>query len=315
MRCFYSNLDCLGIIEKTCERKYVRPYWRSRWLPVRNEHNFDNIGRPVFHVYPDLRKQFACLPLIPLLDLSTKPLLVIHNKHNDEWASGPVNHIPLATLETMFKTLSDVYTIVYIRHGMGMTHSDFSDDHNEKLPFDETQLLSRYPRVRSFDSLYEEHRRYGGSQDLNTFKNVLYSRCYRFISSQGGGAHHIALYSGSLLLLLHRHGFEEFWAYSDGYYGFMADVPPIRAVCRSDEDLVSALCLFDDSEIVDRRILVDARNAAVLERLSPWTIADRRDLNGSRHSTRTPSLAIYESWGPKFTRSQTAPEAAPRKAK
>jgi hypothetical protein len=276
MRCFYDDLDCLGIIEKTADREYVRPYWRSRWLPVRDEHTFDNAGRPVFHIYPHLRKKFRKFPLMPAIDVAKKPLLVIHNKHNDEWITGgSVNHIPLATLETLFETLSDRFTIVYIRHGMGVHDNDFSNDGNSVLPFDEKPVLKRYPHVILFDDLFEQHKRQGGLQDLNTFKNVLYSRCYHFISSQGGGAHHIALYSGSLLVLLHRRGSEEFWAYADGYYGFMADVPPILAVCRTYDELASSLSLFQETRIVDDRVLIDVSKATLLDQLSPRTMADR----------------------------------------
>src|SRR5262249_55672117 len=45
MRCFYDDLDCLEIIEKAEPRRYVPPNQRPEWLPIKNEHNFDNLGR------------------------------------------------------------------------------------------------------------------------------------------------------------------------------------------------------------------------------------------------------------------------------
>jgi hypothetical protein len=200
---------------------------------------------------------------------------VIHNKHNDEWHRGPVNHIPLTTLARLFHSLSEHNTVVYIRHGVSPPSHGFSDDHNTPQPFDETPLLQRYPQVFAFDELYRQHLSQGGSQDVNTFKNVIYSRCYRFVSSQGGGAHQIAMYGGSLLVVLHRSGAEELWAYAGGYYGFMANIPPIRAICRSDADLLTTLSLLNRSRFVQDRVLVDLRDGDVLMSLSPWTIGNR----------------------------------------
>jgi hypothetical protein len=275
MRGFYDDLDCLEILEKDQPRTWIRPDRRAAWLPVANEHDFDGVGKPDRHTYPDLRAKFSRFPLIPDLDVREKPLLIVHNKHNDEWNSGPVNHLPLQTLEAIFSTLESSYTIVYIRHGMGRRYADFSDDHNTTQPFDESGVLAAHPDVLTFDNLYHRHGELGGVQDMNTFKNVLYSRCFRFITSQGGGAHHIAMFAGSLLVVLHRRGFEERWAYGDGYYGFMADAPPTRVICRTDADLVSALPIFAGTTMAEGRVVVDLASADILARFSPWTIAAR----------------------------------------
>lgn len=277
MRCYYDDLECSGLIEKTDKRDWVRPQDRPWWLPVKDEHDFDNIGRPVLHDYPDLRHKFSRLPLVTQPDLTNKRLLVIHNKHNNEWDRGPVNHFPKITLERLFHTLCPTFTVVYIRHEMGTVPTSFSQDHNLAEPFDESDLLARHPQVLTFQSLYQSHRNHGGNQDVNTFKNVLYSRCYHFISSQGGGAHQIAMYSGSLLVILHRAGREESWAYGDGFYGFMTHVPPLRAICRTDADVVSALPLFSNTAFVGDRILIDISQSNLLLKLSPWTIAERRE--------------------------------------
>jgi len=271
MRCFYDDLDCLEIVEKKEPRRYVPPHERPPWLPIKNEHNFDNVGRSPFHFYTDLRTRFRKLPLIPEIGSTARPLLIVHNKHNDEWNGGPVNHIPLGTLETLFKALKDTFTIVYIRHEGGAKEPGFSEDHNIAQPFEDRPLLDRYPQVRCFQDLYALHHDRGGTQDLNTFKNVLYSRCYHFISSQGGGAHQIALFSGSLLVILHRRGLEENWAYGDGYYSFMASVPPIRAICRTENDLVRALPIFNNTAIVENRVFLSVEGKQLLSQFSFWT--------------------------------------------
>jgi hypothetical protein len=275
MRCFYDDLDCLEVLEKNEVRCYVPPRHRPSWLPIKNEHNFDNLGRSPFHLYPDLRGRFQKLPLLPEID-SVNPLLIVHNKYNDEWSDrGPINYIPLGALENIFRQLRHVFTIVYVRHGGGVEHPEFSDDRGTPRPFEDRPLLDRYPEVHRFDDLYKLHRAQGGTQDLNTFKNVLYSRCYHFISSQGGGAHHIAMFSGSLLAILHRGGAEECWAYGDGYYNFMAKEPPIRAICRTEVELVRALPLFVNTTVTDDRVSMGTRSTQLLSEFSPWTIARR----------------------------------------
>jgi hypothetical protein len=276
MSCFYNELDCVEIQEKSHRRVFLPPQDRPKWLPVRNEHNFDNSGRSPLHLYPDLRQKFRSLPLIPDVESTNRPLLIIHNKYNNEWSLGPVNYIPLATLDTIFRVLKQDFTIVYTRHGMGGAGPGYTEDHNDPSPFEDRALLFNHPEVLCFDDLYAAHVSQCGAQDINTFKNVLYSRCHRFVSSQGGGAHHIAMFSGSILVVLHRSGSEERWAYGNGYYGFMAPVPPIRAICRTDDDLIRSLSLFANSTVVDDRLLLSAGSETRLAQLSPWTIANRR---------------------------------------
>jgi hypothetical protein len=212
---------------------------------------------------------------LPDVGTDERPLLIIHNKYNVEWDVGPINHIPLVTLETMFHLLKHDFTIVDIRHGIAPKDPGFSDDHNTSLPFEDRELLDCHPEVFCFDDLYAAHRVRGGNQDLNTFKNVLYSRCLNFVSSQGGGAHQIALFSGSLLLILHRRGSEESWAYGDGYYGFMATVPPIRVICSTEDKLLRAVPLFLGAVVSEDRVLLGPGDEQLLAELSPWAIAPR----------------------------------------
>ncbi|MFL9998601.1 hypothetical protein PQR34_44555 [Paraburkholderia sediminicola] len=275
MSCFYDDLDCLEIIEKDEQRIYVPPKNRPSWLPARDEHNFDNQGRPPQHYYPDLRAKFRNLPLLRELRNLGRPLLIIHNKHNDEWGIGPVNHISLASLDKIFQKFKTRFAIIYIRHGIEKKDANFSDDHNTPQHFDDRCLLDCHPEVYVFDDLYSLHRAEGGAHDLNTFKNILYSHCYHFISSQGGGAHHIALFSGSFLAILHRRGSEEHWAYSDGYYSFMANVPPIRVICRTEGELLSAISLLPNTSIYEDRVLLHAGSEELLTEFSPYTIGIR----------------------------------------
>ena len=275
MRCFYDDINCLEVIEKNEPRVYVPAQKRASWLPVKNEHDFDGQSRPTRHLYPDLRQKFCDIPL-PDIEGLTSSLIIIHNKHNDEWGIGPVNHIPLDTLDASLRTLKQHFSVVYIRHGIAPRDPGLSEDHNTSQTFGDREILNKYPEVLCFDDIYATYRRNGGDRDINTFKSALYSRCYRFISSQGGGAAQIAFYSGSLLVVLHKNGQEENWAYSNGYYGFVARVPPILAICRNETDLRRSLSLFDGTKVVGERIWLAPGSESLLTSLSPETIAKRR---------------------------------------
>jgi hypothetical protein len=265
MRCFYDRLKCRDIIEKTEDRCYIAPGERPPWMPIRDEHSFDISTSKRFFNYPDLRSRFSNYTLPDEIALSKKPLLIIHNKYNIEWESAPVNYLSLASLDKLLSELESIYTIVYVRHGED-PGPGYSQDHNTPLFLNDAEILERHPTVLSFEGLYR-HR--SQAYDLNTLKNAIYSRCYHFISVQGGGAHHIALFSGSLMAILHRYGQESRWAYSSGYYGFMADPPPIRAICSNDQDLDSVIPIFSNSNFIGGKLRVDDAVKHLLQRLSP----------------------------------------------
>ncbi|MBP0492517.1 hypothetical protein [Roseomonas indoligenes] len=265
MKCFYDDMKIGRLIEKPEKRSWVAPTARPEWMPVKDEHDFDGRGKSPFLVYPDLRKKFQALPLLPDLNLREKPLLIIHNKYNVEWGARPINFLRLWLLEEAFKVLSDSFTIVYIRHGMGTIDNNFSTDANEMQIFPDRALLEKYPDIISFDDLYTRHRQQGGLQDLNTFKNVLYSRCYHFVTAQGGGAHHIAAFSGSIMMILHRRGSESQWAYTDGYYDFMAGVPPVRCVFSSVHRMAEALGLLKSVKVIGDRVFLLGEGRQYLE--------------------------------------------------
>lgn len=283
MRCFYDDLDCLEIIEKDKPRKWVPPEERLACLPVKDDNNFDGIGRSPLHLYPDLRRKFRSQSLFPKIEDPSRPLLIVHNKHNVEWKRGPVNYISLETLDTIFRMFRFHFTIVYIRHGMTEIQEGYSEDDNRPVPFEDRAVLDRDHWVLCFDDLYARHKANGGHQDLNTFKNVLYSRCYYFISSQGGGAHHIAFFSGCLLMVLHRTGPEELWAYNEGYYRFVSSPPPILAVCRDEEELVRALGLFAGTKVSQDRVHLAPEAERLFQQLSPASLTKRH--NSSRSSS------------------------------
>lgn len=273
MRCFYDDLDCAGIVEKEELRRYVPPYDRPPYWPVRDEHSFDGLGRPARHLYPDLRRLFATAPLPRRLRDDGRPIAVVHNKHNVEWRSPPRNHLTQDALDRIFTALSPRFSIVYIRHHAYAADRGFSFDDSPLVPYEDRTVLDDHPEVACFDEIVEDEAARGGGA-INPLKNAIFSRCHHFITAQGGGAHHMALFSGAALLVLHREGSELRWAYADGYYGFMATPAPLRLICRGEAELIDALPAFAATTVRDGQA-VPPPGAAAIERLSPWTAGRR----------------------------------------
>jgi hypothetical protein len=279
MSSFYKNIECKTYIEKNAAREFVSPGNRPAYLPVKNEHDFDGVGRSPFHAYPDFRRIFRALPLPKDFEtrLIDKPLLIIHNKYTDEWDSGPINHISLHCLERIFTEFKNVFTIVYIRHGIRTLSHGYVIDENTIMQFDDATLLEEHPEVILFDDLFDNYQSETGAADVNAFKNALCSRSYRIITSQGGGAHHLAYFSGSVMAILHRQGLEEELAYGDGFYDYLANPSPIRLCCRTEDELLEACGLFHGSEVVDGRILLRTNGASTVAHYSPGAFAARAD--------------------------------------
>ena len=274
MRCFYDHLECVEIVERPGPRRYVRPRARLACLPVKDEHQFT--GRSPVHVFPDLRRQFQECPLPAMIEKAPRPLLVVHNKHIVEWSRRAINHIGLTSLDALFDRLRHAFTIVYIRHGIGGPTAGFSADHGQPLAFDDRAVLANHPEVLCFDDLFEEATAKGYPPDCNLLKNALYSRCWHFISSQGGGAHHCACYSGSVLVVLHRRGKEACLAYGDGYYGCLSDPPPVRVICCDEDELLRVARTLPGTGVADDRVVLGPDAAAAARELSPETFRTRQ---------------------------------------
>lgn len=267
MRCFYDHMNIGRLTEKTETRNAMTRVHRPIYLPVRDEHVFRPEHLSALMVYPNLRAKFARMPIDLGLPRSGRKLLVVHNKSVPEWTVGPLNRIPLDTLECIFDTLSTEFDIVYIRHGMRGPQHGYSDD-VESLDFGDRELLQRFPSVLVFDDLHADHLARGGTYDVNTFKNVLYSRCFHFITSQGGGAHHIAMFEGSIVAVMHVRGRERVLAYRGGYYSFMARIPPLLLVAGNAQELQESAGAFRGSAVIAGRVHIASEHFATLERFA-----------------------------------------------
>lgn len=266
MRCFYEGLGCAEIIERDEQRLPLQRKMPG-WMPAVDEHD---LVRNPYHLHPDLRARFREVPLTPDPAADGAPLLVVHNKYTRDRFGEPVNFLDEATLDALFTRLKGSFRVVYIRHGKGPLPPGYSQDRNDILPLGDDAVLRAHPEVLDFDALHAAHVAAGGTLDVNRWKNALYARCHRFVTVQGGGAHHIACFKGSLMVILHRSGQELRHAYSDaGYYGFLANPAPMRAVCIRPADLLAAVQMFTGSAVVQDRLQLDPRRARLLARFAP----------------------------------------------
>lgn len=297
MRCFYDDLDCREIAEKLGPRTSVPVPKRLSILPVKDEFAFRFCGRSAYHLFPDLRRKFHRFA-IPLSTWAhQRPVLIVHNKHNFDLRRGPLNSISLETLDAVFTLMKPYFLIVYMRHGINKLPSEFSEDHNDVLPFDDRSILRRHPTVLCFDDEYESYKAHGGEYNFNLLKNVLFSRCFHYISSQGGATNHIAGFSGSLLMVLHRAGTEPRWAYYNGYFDMTSNPAPILAVCHNERELIRGLGLFLEPHVSNNRVLLSPDKTRLLEQLSPMSLSTRMSTLSIANITASSGFAAEDRKG------------------
>jgi len=267
MRSFYFFLADDQLVEKDEPRKFVNFKSRiglTRWdfLPNPNEHI---AVRSPYEAFPNYRKQFKSARF-----MFDKPLLVVHNKFNREWNSEvPINFFSINELEQIFSRLKAHYQIVYVRHGRSGTVDGYSPDHNVMVEFDETRVMQRHPEVIDLEHHYREH---GSGVAINQYKNELYAACYHFISVQGGGSYQCAVYSGSLLLILHRRGPETVHSYANGFYQYATNPAPICMVAFNERQLQDGLGAFEDSSLCQGRVMLGPNGSRIANELAPSRI-------------------------------------------
>ena len=141
-----------------------------------------------------------------------KPIMIIHNKYNEEWLGPPVNFIDKDTLENIFSNFHSKYQIIYIRPQSNHIVSDGC----EIFDLNERELLSLYG-VLNGNELYEEVKDKYNINNFNHFQLLLHSNCNHFISVQGGNSV-LASYFGGTNIIFARKGHElECGSYNSHY--------------------------------------------------------------------------------------------------
>ena len=278
MRAFYYFLSDSQYEEKKEGRKHYQANAMPAFAQNRNEQYA--IRRPLeFHT--DYRDVF-CNDIFRF----DKPALVIHSKYNNEWDNGPVNFISNQQLHALCSEFENAFQLVYFRQGVTTPPSGYSIDHNQTREFSDLDVLRSHPDVLIFDELFlcgPEGERY------NFYKNMLYANCFHFVAAQGGGAHHCALFSGSILLVLHRAGPEMLFAYARGFYRHLANPAPLLLVAGTPSEFVSGVSVVAQSRVLGDRVFPAPETWDAARRLMPEPAA--------RHTAAAKDLFLRDSGG------------------
>ena len=129
-------------------------------------------------------------------------MLIIHNKFNIEWSRPPINFIDVDTLEKIFNSLNNKYTIIYLRPKSNYICSDHSTIKN----LNESHLFKLYNIIDGL-KLYDQTKKKYNINNFNHFQLLIHSNCNHFISVQGGNSV-LASYFGGTNIIYAKKGRE-----------------------------------------------------------------------------------------------------------
>ncbi len=134
-----------------------------------------------------------------------KPPLLIFNKYNTEWDHPPVNFLSPQLLDRVVETMSERFSIVYLRPTTHIVHDHMPvGDLNEKTRLREQGVI-----------LAEELYEHFSHLSFNEFQLGLLARSRHRVAVQGGTSYLNALFPGQLRVL-HRFGGEQMYGnYND----------------------------------------------------------------------------------------------------
>jgi hypothetical protein len=140
-----------------------------------------------------------------------KPLLIVHNKYNEEWGGKPIHFLDTQTLEKIFTKFSEKFQIIYSRP----PNSIIVGDHSDVYGLDgETTICEKY-NVIEISKLFQKFRT--DFTNFNHFQLCLHAQCDRFISVQGGSSY-LASYFGGINIVYAKQGKENDHGSFEGYF-------------------------------------------------------------------------------------------------
>lgn len=186
MSCFYHFLP-----EGKYREEYVRRGWTTPKVPLRGIH-WKKLDKSQWKM-PDYKSYYKKYELP--FEREDKPIVMIHNKYNEEWGRPPVNFLSLDTLDTLFTILKDKYTIVYNRprpknivNDHNIHWSRKSDDLGDyKLIEDIHTHVIDLQRVCDFPE---------DPGDYNKYQMIVGAHTDKHISVQGGNSILASLFGG-----------------------------------------------------------------------------------------------------------------------
>ncbi len=141
----------------------------------------------------------------------TKPLLIVHNKYNEEWGGRPVHFLDTQILEKIFIKFSEKFQIIYSRPPNSIMVSDHSGVYDLE---GETTICEKYDVIES-SKLFQKYQK--DFTDFNHFQLCLHAQCGHFISVQGGSSY-LASYFGGTNIVYAKQGRENDYESFGGYF-------------------------------------------------------------------------------------------------
>jgi hypothetical protein len=194
-----------------------------------------------WHACPDYRSHFKHRG-----GSFERPVLFIQNKFAVEWNIGPINYLPLAAIEQLLRLSTNRFHVVYSRPRDTLNGNGYVADHNRSCEYPDLEIVRRYDNVTILEDMCLET-----GADYNTTKLEILAKSHLFVAAQGGGAHVLACFGNSLLLLLHREGREYPHAYASGPYKYLSDPPPLLLVARDNDQLALGLKVVAGTTVKD----------------------------------------------------------------
>jgi hypothetical protein len=211
--------------------------------------------RKPWHVLPDYRARYGGQGR-----RFQRPVLFIQNKLTVEYGWGPLNYVPISSLERLLEVTQPHFDVVYSRPGARPMGNGYTADLNDFCQYPDLAVVRRFDHVLELEAHCAET-----GADYNLTKLEMMAKSRLFVAVQGGGAHLAAFFGGSLLVLLHRFGLEYPHAYARGPYKFLASTPPLLLLARRQRHFDQAVELIGkirpegDELWIDRGALPTAR--------------------------------------------------------
>ncbi len=236
MRPYYYFLDDGEFAEKPGPRVWV-PI-NSRDWPANSTYS---ATRKPWHVYPDYRTRYASEGRA-----FAKPVMFIQNKFAIEEGMRPVNFLQLKALERLLAENCERFDIVYSRPRTVAAKNGYVADGNAHCDYPDLALVESHPSVLDLEGHCARH-----GLDYNLAKLQTLAKSHVFVAVQGGGAHLLACFDRSLLLLLDFKSGEFPHAYGRGPYKYLSDPPLVLLVARSDSAFDRGLDILQGVRVVD----------------------------------------------------------------
>jgi hypothetical protein len=233
--------------DEYCEKSGPR-----RWVPTDERgwptnSTYTATRRP-WHVMPDYRARYRAQGR-PF----ERPVLFIQNKFTVEWDVGPINYLPLWALKGLLHVAAERFDIVYSRPRPLVGAGGYTPDANHHCDYPDLALVRSFGEVLILEDFCAET-----GAPYNLTKLEILAKSHVFAAVQGGGAHLLACFGNSLMLLLHREGEEHPHAYASGPYKYLSTPAPVLMLAQGREALIEGLNVIGGTRVEGGQVQVDS---------------------------------------------------------